>query len=169
MCNNVLELASNPYTINPATELHPDPAYEIGERKIQWWHWVIGGAFALGSFILAAVTCGLTIAITATLIGAGVGAAYGAFTAHTAGQDVAKGALVGMLSGIIMGNTAVIGTGIMASTVIAGPLLQYNGSALAGVIASSVGGAVAGAYSEWSNQLNNYGKVVDPVGIGISA
>ncbi len=84
MCNNVLELSCNPYTINTVTELYPDPAYEIGERKIQWWHWVIGGAFALGSFILAAVTCGLTIAITATLIGAGVGAAYGAFTAHTA-------------------------------------------------------------------------------------
>ena len=169
MCNNVLELSCNPYTINTVIELYPDPAYEIGERKIQWWHWVIGGAFALGSFILAAVTCGLTIAITATLIGAGVGAAYGAFTAHTAGQDVAKGALVGMLSGIIMGNTAAIGTSIISSTVVAGPLLQLNGNVMAGLALSAVGGSAAGIYSEIGNQLNYYGQIVDFTGIVISA
>lgn len=169
MCNNVLELSCNPYTINTVTELYPDPAYEIGERKIQWWHWVIGGAFALGSFILAAVTCGLTIAITATLIGAGVGAAYGAFTAHTAGQDVAKGALVGMLSGVIMGNTAAIGTSIMSGAILVAPLSQLNGNVMAGLALSAVGGAFAGAYSELGNQLNNYGEIVDPVEIGITA
>ena len=29
MCNNILELAGNPYTIEIATDLHPDPTYQL--------------------------------------------------------------------------------------------------------------------------------------------
>ena len=45
MCNNVLELACNPYTINTTTELHPDPTYDADEN-LPWWlvamDWVRG-------------------------------------------------------------------------------------------------------------------------------
>ena len=40
MCDNILELASMPYTIKCATELHPDPRYEF---KQDWLIKVIGG------------------------------------------------------------------------------------------------------------------------------
>lgn len=36
MCNNVLEPASNPYTISTSTELAPDPTYD-SEANLPWW------------------------------------------------------------------------------------------------------------------------------------
>ena len=36
MCNNVLELASNPSTVFNVTELHSDPTYDVTDKFPDW-------------------------------------------------------------------------------------------------------------------------------------
>lgn len=93
---------------------------------------------AVGSFVLAGLTTGWSTEIASTLIGGAVGAGFGALSAHITGGDIKTGAMLGMLSGIISGNTASAG----------------------GLAVGVIGGAFAGGYTEIGGQLFQFGQVV---------
>ena len=113
MCNNIFELAGNPFTIDTATELAPDPNYD-GSIPTNWlqsvarwfnnlavvkWYRGLsnGGKAAVGcvlfalSLILAFVTGGMSAAIQVTIevaIGVGVGIGIWALSALATGQQL---------------------------------------------------------------------------------
>lgn len=101
------------------------------------------------------------MAIATTLVCASIGAGSGALIAQHEGQNVAQGVLNGMITGIIMGNSSFAGAQLWAQGGIT--------NIIKGVAVSFLGGAVAGAYSESTNQINNNGKIVNKKSILITA
>ncbi len=101
MCNNVLELASNPSTVFNVTELHSDPTYDVTNKFPDWmkrqikrqekinkilrwyqelhWGWKVGVGIALllGAIGLTVATggggAGVVSVLVQTAIGVGVG------------------------------------------------------------------------------------------------
>ncbi len=158
--DNVNKLSRNFYTVQPTVELFADPTYQSTNSK-QWWQWLIGGILAAVSFVIAGVTGNWPLAIATTLVCASIGAGSGALIAQHEGQNVAQGALNGMITGIIMGNSSFAGAQLWAQGGIT--------NIIKGVAVSFLGGAVAGAYSESTNQINNNGKIVNKKSILITA
>lgn len=136
ICNNFMELAYTPVSAFTVTQLFADLNYADDQQPL--WYLILGGALAVGSFVLAGFTVGWGKAIASTLIGGAVGAGFGALSAHITGGDIKTGAMLGMLSGIISGNTASAG----------------------GLAVGVIGGAFAGGYTEIGGQLFQFGQVV---------
>lgn len=136
ICNNLIELPYTPVSAFTVTQLFADLNYADDQQPL--WYLILGGALAVGSFVLAGLTTGWSTAIASTLIGGAVGAGFGALSAHITGGDIKTGAMLGMLSGIISGNTASAG----------------------GLAVGVIGGAFAGGYTEIGGQLFQFGQVV---------
>ena len=170
-------MAVNYHNVDSAKQLAPNTEFDEGLeptwfQKVCIWfnglpHWVIGGVLALVSFVLAAATAGLGFALASTIIGGAIGAGYGAITAAYTKQDVKTSALLGMISGIIMGNTALAGSKLFATNNVMNVTKNVNKGV--GVLLSFVGGIAAGAYSEYSSQTIKYGGIIDKKAIFISA
>ena len=138
-----------------------NPVTNVDPNGNKWWHWVLGALLAVTSIVVAVATVGATAAIAATVMGGLVGALYGGASAYTSGQNVILGAITGGIAGIIMGNFAAVGTAFMASP----HIIEVIG----GIFCSFGGGALAGGFSEISNQINNNGEITSSRDILISA
>ncbi|MCM1395824.1 MAG: hypothetical protein NC132_06960, partial [Corallococcus sp.] len=169
VCNNILELSSNPYNVFEVSNMSPDPNYKSSNATRPWWFWVIGGVAAVVSFAATVFLCGVPIAIASTLIGASVGAAYGVLTAHYKQQDLTTGALSGALSGIFMSNLSAIGAATATGNLVERFKVIIHKSKFFGSLMAILGGAAAGAYNEISNQYMNYGTVINGAEVALSA